>query len=194
MSKRYTYDLGESDKRQNLFKELNVDLRELASQEGEAHKNLVATWAPLIKNMLSGMAKMPKHQQKSFYRGRPESFSDLRQLYRGGRHITWAAFTSVSKRIDEAHVLLFCLFVLGAPMCRIDAAPPFWLCYLAVLFGAPAYKRRTSRRGTRAACLSCTATTSLISALSASIPRSRSASCRRIPVSSSSPMQNRRSE
>ena len=87
--------------------ELNVDLRAITTQTGQGHRDLIKTWAPFMKNMLSGMAKLAKHQPSFFYRGRPEGFTDLRQLYKGGREITWAAFTSCSKRINEAQ--LFCL-------------------------------------------------------------------------------------
>ncbi len=99
---RYTFDLGGTDKRQNLYKELNVDMRQLMTQTADVHKNLVSTWAPLVKNILMGMARMPKHVQRYFYRGRPENYMDLRELYAGGREITWAAFTSCSKSLDQA--------------------------------------------------------------------------------------------
>ncbi len=99
---RYTYDLGPANKRQNLYKELNVDMRQLMSEAPDVAQNLKSTWAPLVKNILTGMARMPKHLQRFFYRGRPENYSDLRELYAPGREITWAAFTSCSKSLDQA--------------------------------------------------------------------------------------------
>lgn len=94
----------DADKRGNLFKELNVDLRMLPSTTGEEHKALKAVWAPFIKNVLSGMAKLPRVTPKHIkaWRGRPESMRDLRQIYAPGRLVTWAAFTSCSRRIENA--------------------------------------------------------------------------------------------
>ena len=94
----------DADKRGNLFKELNVDLRMLPTTTGDDHKCLKALWAPLIKNILSGMAKLPKMVPKHIkaYRGRPESMRDLRAIYLAGRLVTWSAFTSCSTRLDNA--------------------------------------------------------------------------------------------
>jgi hypothetical protein len=103
-ARRYTWDHMDADKRGNLFKELNVDLRMLPSTTGDEHKCLKALWAPFIINILSGMAKLPKVQPRhvTAWRGRPESMRELRQIYMPGRLVTWSAFTSCSKRLDNA--------------------------------------------------------------------------------------------
>jgi hypothetical protein len=102
---RYTYDFGISDKRGNLFKELNVDLRMLSTLSPEDHASLTTVWAPFMKNMLSAVSKVPKNPQVKYFRGRPENFTDLRALYAPGREVVWAAFTSVSKNVDQAAYL-----------------------------------------------------------------------------------------
>ena len=62
------------------------------------------TVGPLIRNILSGMAKMPRMPLKHItaWRGRPESMTALRQVYTPGRVVKWSAFTSCSMRIDNA--------------------------------------------------------------------------------------------
>ena len=76
----------------------------LPSTMGDDHKCLKALWAPLIKNILSGMAKLPKVVPKHIkaFRGRPESMRELRLIYPPGRLVQWAAFTSCSTRLDNA--------------------------------------------------------------------------------------------
>ena len=52
--------------------------------------------------MLSGMNKLPTVPQKVFYRGRPETFTDVRNFYRGGREVVWAGITSCSRSFEAA--------------------------------------------------------------------------------------------
>ena len=51
-----------TDKRGNLYKELNVDLRRFARADcdGIEYKNLKGAWGPYICNVLRAMGKMPK--------------------------------------------------------------------------------------------------------------------------------------
>ncbi len=102
---RYTYDLGLADKRGNLFKELNVDLRMLSTLSGDDHESLKTLWAPFITNMLSAMSKVPKRDERRFFRGRPESWTDVRLVYQAGREVVWAGFTSCSTSLDQAAYL-----------------------------------------------------------------------------------------
>ena len=99
---RCTFDLGLPDKRGNLFKELNVDLRMLGTLKGAEHASLVAVWAPFLKNMLTALGKMPKRTEQKFYRGRPESWSDVRKIYKPGREVVWSGITSCTPDIDQA--------------------------------------------------------------------------------------------
>ena len=50
------------------------------------------------------MAKMPRMPLKHItaWRGRPESMTALRQVYKPGRIVKWAGFTSCTTRIDNA--------------------------------------------------------------------------------------------
>ena len=105
MRVRYTFDFMEPDKRGNLFKEVNVDLRMLSTLKGTDHESLKAVWAPFMKIMLSAMQKLPKVTEYKFYRGRPESWTDIRALYPAGREVVWAGFTSCSKSLDQAAYL-----------------------------------------------------------------------------------------
>ena len=98
--------MGPPDKRGNLFKELNVDLRQLSTlTDVSQHQSLVSVWAPFVKVMLSALGKMPHQTPGKFYRGRPEHYSDLRDIYGSGREVVWAAFTSVSSHFEAAAYL-----------------------------------------------------------------------------------------
>ena len=71
----------------------------------EDRRNLIAVWGPYMKTMLTAMCKMEPLAPALFYRGRPEEFCDLRSIYHAGREVTWVAFTSVSRDIDQAAYL-----------------------------------------------------------------------------------------
>jgi hypothetical protein len=71
-------------------------------KDASEHNSLVQLWAPFMKNMLSAMNKMPLVTEQKFYRGRPESWDDIRGLYRAGREVVWAGFTSCSRSLDQA--------------------------------------------------------------------------------------------
>ena len=68
----------------------------------EERMAMKTTWAPFMKNMLSGMSKLPTVPQKVLYRGRPETFTAVRELYRGGRGVVWAGITSCSRSCEAA--------------------------------------------------------------------------------------------
>ena len=103
---RYTYDLGADDKRGNLYKELNVDLRMIYTEAAAGERaNLIAVWGPFMKTMMNALAKVPKLGAQKFWRGRPEKFARIRDIYKAGRMVTWASFTSVSKNFDQAAYL-----------------------------------------------------------------------------------------
>jgi hypothetical protein len=91
---RYTYDLGMVDKRGNVYKELNVDLRRFAQAGPEEHTNLKGSWGALVLNVIRAMGKMPVKTKVTLYRGRPDGFCELRSIYHPGRVCWWAAFTS----------------------------------------------------------------------------------------------------
>jgi hypothetical protein len=103
MRVRYTHDFGGEDKRGNLYVELNVDLRMMCTDAAAADKdNLIAVWGPYMKTMLTALQKMPLLNVGKYYRGRPEPFEVVRQLYTEGREVWWAAFTSVSTNFEQA--------------------------------------------------------------------------------------------
>ena len=99
---RYTHDFGEPDKIGNLFKELNEDLRSMSTLTKEGSDKLKAVWDNFMATMMKALGKVPKMEGSTFYRGRPESWLAVREIYFSGRRVTWASFTSVTKELSQA--------------------------------------------------------------------------------------------
>jgi len=100
-----TFDFGVEDKRGNLFKELNVDLRMLSTLRGcESHTALKQLWAPFIRRMTVALTKMPKLKLPKcrIWRGRPESVEEISKIYGMGREVIWSGITSCTRNKEYA--------------------------------------------------------------------------------------------
>jgi len=78
----------------NLYKQLNVDLRQVASEAVPATRSLlVDTWRPFMRSFLVGLTHMPTHRDE-IWRGLPHPHSQFAEQYTPGTKVRWNGFTS----------------------------------------------------------------------------------------------------
>ncbi len=91
----YSYDLGFSDSKNNIYFSLNNVLRERNPEKLQQLR-------PFLTYLMTGLSKLPS-VEATVHRGIPVSSVEVvREKYRRGVDIHWSAFTSTTTNIEKA--------------------------------------------------------------------------------------------